>query len=110
MELGVLLRQAGQVDRAVEAYKVAVSLEPRNLYLQSNLALLMMESGDTDTAIRRYRAILRMDSTLADVWLNLGVAYANTGRAAEARTAWQQTLKYTPGHPTVRSYLAQLDE
>ncbi len=108
VNLAALLRQAGQLDRAIEAYKVAVSLEPRNLFLQSNLALLMMESGDTEAAIRRYRAILNLDSTLADVWLNLGVAYANADREEAARAAWQRTLKYKPGHPTARTYLARL--
>lgn len=109
IELGTLLRQSGQLDLAVEAFKVATSLQPRNLFLQSNLALLMMESGDTEAAIRRYRAILGLDSTLADVWLNLGVAYANSDRKDEARAAWQQTLKYKPGHAAARAYLAQLD-
>jgi len=107
--LGTLLRQSGQLDLAVEAFKVATSLQPRNLFLQSNLALVMMESGDTEAAIRRYRAILGLDSTLVEVWLNLGAAYANADRADEARAAWRQTLKYKPGHATARAYLAQLD-
>ncbi|GIV59543.1 tetratricopeptide repeat protein [Rhodocaloribacter litoris] len=110
VRLGELLRRAEQYGRAVEAYKVAVSLQPENLYLQSNLALLMAENGDTAGAIRRYRAILGIDSTLADVWFNLGVVYANAGRPAEARQAWEQTLKYKPNHPVVRAYLRQLAE
>ena len=104
-----MLRQSGQLDLAVEAFKVATSLQPRNLFLQSNLALVMMESGDTEAAIRRYRAILGLDSTLVEVWLNLGAAYANADRADEARAAWRQTLKYKPGHATARAYLAELD-
>lgn len=110
VNLAALLRQAGQLDRAIEAYKVAVSLAPWNLFLQSNLALLIMENGDTEAAIRRYRAILNLDSTLADVWLNLGVAYANSDQEGLARAAWQRTLHYKPGHPTARAFLAQLDE
>ena len=110
VNLGVLFRHAGQFDRAVEAYQVAVALEPWNLFLQNNLAILAMERGDLEGAIRRYQAILGVDSTLANVWLNLGVAYANAGLTAQAQAAWQNTLKYEPGHPTARAFLAQLAE
>ena len=110
VNLGVLFRHAGQLDRAVEAYQVAVALEPWNLFLQNNLAILSMERGDLEGAIRRYQAILGIDSTLANVWLNLGVAYANAGLTAQAQAAWQNTLKYEPGHPTARAFLAQLAE
>ncbi len=108
VNLGVLFRRAGQLDRAVEAYQVAAALEPRNLFLQNNLAILSMERGDYGAAIRRYQAILSIDSTLADVWLNLGVAYANSGYNDQARQAWQNTLKFDPGHRMARSFLAQL--
>lgn len=110
LHLGDLLRTSGQLDRAVEAYEVAVSLDPWNLYLQNNLALLMMESGDADGAIRRYRAILGMDSTLVDVWLNLGVAYANAGQRGPAEEAWTTALRHRPGYPPARALLARLSE
>ncbi len=108
VNLGVLLRRAGQMDRAIEAYQVAVSLEPWNLYLQNNLAILVQETGNVEEAIRRYRAILGADSTLTDVWINLGVAYANSGYNDEARKAWQNALKYEPGHRTASTFLARL--
>ena len=110
VDLAVIFRQSGQVNKAVEAYQVAASLEPWNLFLQNNLAILSMEQGNYVGAILRYQAILNIDSTLADVWLNLGVAYANSGRTEQANDAWQNTLKYQPGHPTARAFLAQLDE
>lgn len=104
------LVQGGMVDRAIEAYKVAITIEPWNLYLQSNLANLILQSGDTVGATRRYRAILGIDSTLADVWLNLGVAYANGGQRSQAEQAWKRTLSLQPRHPTAQAYLARLDE
>ena len=110
VNLGQLLRRAGQRDRAIEAYKVAVTFAPWNLHLQNNLAILLMENGDTDTAIRRYQAILRADSTMTEVWLNLGVAYANSGRADDARAAWQKILSLEPGHRTARNFLDRLDD
>jgi tetratricopeptide (TPR) repeat protein len=109
-ELAELLRRAGQIDRAADAYKVAVTLDPYNLYLQSNLALLLMEMGETEDALRRFRAIVRIDSNLTDVWFNLGVAYANTGRYDEARAAWQRVARRQPRNAMIRESLARLDQ
>jgi len=110
VKLASLLRDLGEVERAIEALKVATTLHPKNLHLQNNLALLLMENGEMDAAIGRYRAILFVDSTLADVWLNLGAAYANAGLRDEARQAWQKAQKLEPGNPAAREYLARISE
>lgn len=110
VNLGTLLRKTGQLEKAVDAFKVASSMDPWNMYLQSNTALLIMETGDTEDAIRRFEAILGVDPALPDVWLNLGVAYANAGRTEEARVAWLSVLKYRPNDLTAQSYLARLPE
>ena len=110
IELGQLLRKSGDLEKAIEAFKVAVALDPWNMRMQSNLALLHMETGDTRTAIRRYRAIVSVDSSMADVWLNLGAAYANAGNREQAERAWQKVIELEPGHPVARSYLARVSE
>lgn len=107
--LGDALRRAGRLDEAMDAYKVALSLAPQNLALRNNVANLAHDLGNTDEAIRRYQAILRQDPTLASVWLNLGVAYADGGNKAAARQAWENVLKYAPDDPAATSYLASLD-
>lgn len=110
VEMALLLREIGEVDRAIEALKIATTLHPRNLHLQSNLALLLMENEEYDAAIGRYRAILVVDSTLADVWLNLGAAYANAGYPDEARYSWEKVQQLKPGHPAAREYLSRISE
>lgn len=108
IDLGRLLRESGRLDRAIEAYKRAITYVPWHLPLHANLAILYMESGDTEQAIGRFEAILRNDPTMTEVWFNLGVAYANSGRTEEARHAWQTVLERQPGHATAREYLGRL--
>jgi tetratricopeptide (TPR) repeat protein len=110
IRLGEAHRKGQMYDRAADAFRRAVTIDPGNLYLQTNLATLLMESGDTTAAIQHYQAVLKADSTLADAWLNLGVAYGNTRRYEEARHAWQQVLRHRPGDRTARAFLAQLGE
>lgn len=108
VEMGDALRKVGRIEEAVDAYQVAASLMPRNLGLQSNLANLVSQKGDLKDAAARYRAILRVDPSLADVWLNLGVVYAQDKRMDRARKAWKQALQHEPGHPKAQAYLAKL--
>ncbi len=110
VHLASLLRKAGDVDKAIESFKVVTAIDPWNMHLQNNLALLMMENGEMDAAIRRFEAIVKIDSTLPDVWLNLGAAHANAGHRARAEAAWQKVMELRPGHPTARAYLARLSD
>lgn len=110
VDLALLLRHIGEIDKAIESFKVATAIDPWNMHLQNNLALLLMENGENDAAIRRFEAIVKIDSTLPDVWLNLGAAYANAGHSPQAEAAWQKVMKLKPGHPTARAYLARLSE
>ncbi len=109
VRLGNALRRSGRLSDAKEAYGVALSLAPGNIALRNNLANLAADQGHAREAIIRYRSLLRQDSTLADVWLNLGVVYANTGRHREALHAWKQVLQYRPNDSTARTYISRLD-
>lgn len=103
---GNALYQAGRIDDARKAYRHVLTLLPRNVAVQNNMAILAMESGDTTEAIFRYRRILRQDPTLVDIWLNLGRVYARSGQKNKARKAWQNVLKHEPAHSEAQSYLA----
>lgn len=104
--LGNMLYRYERVDEAIEAFKVAFSLDPSNLALQNNIANLNAMYGDTAEAIRWYRAVLKQDSTAAGVWFNLGVTYAEAGDTAGARRAWQNAIRYDPDSPA-QDYLAE---
>ncbi len=108
-ELAALLIEAGRYDEARRALDVALFLEPTNLELENDRANLALLLGDTLDALARYQKILQRDSTLADVWLNLGVVYAQKKQYKVARRAWLQALRYRPNDDTLRQYLRMLD-
>ena len=108
--LANLLVTSGRYDEALNAFRVALFLVPRSLALYNDIANLTLAMGDTANAILRYRQVLSLDSTFADGWLNLGVAYAQAGERDAARRAWQQALRFEPGHGEAKAYLAQLGE
>ncbi|MEZ4701910.1 MAG: tetratricopeptide repeat protein [Rhodothermales bacterium] len=108
IDLAGLMMQMGYFDRAETALNAAQALRPRDLSLQSDLANLAFTRGDTTAALQRFQTLLRMDSTYADGWLNLGIVYAVSGDVASARKAWETALRHKPGDPDATAYLNQL--
>ena len=109
VNLGNSLKNMGRIQEAKDAYLVAISLSPMSFALQNNIANLCLMDGDTAQAIIRYEAILSLDSTLVDIWLNLGVVHASAGRKNDARQAWAKGLEYDPVNKTLRDYLETLN-
>ena len=109
VNLGNSLKNMGRIQEAKDAYLVALSLSPMSFALQNNIANLCLMDGDTAQAIIRYEAILSLDSTLVDIWLNLGVVHASSGRKNYARQAWVKGLEFDPDNTTLRDYLETLN-
>jgi len=110
INLGNSLNTMGRISEARDAFLVGLSIKPMNVAVQNNIANLSLMLGDTLGAIIRYQTILSLDSTIIDVWLNLGVVYASSGRINEARNSWEKALKYEPKNSTVIEYLKTINE
>jgi len=70
------------------------------------LALAMM--GRYPEAISNFQHALALDPTDPGTHLNLAVAYAETGRIADARTHAQEALRRNPDYKKARQFLAAL--
>ena len=109
VNLGNSLKNMGRIQEAKDAFLVALSISPMSFALQNNIANLCLMDGDTVQAINRYKTILSFDSTLVDVWLNLGVVHASSGRINDARQAWMKGLEYDSDNTTIKDYLETLN-
>lgn len=106
--LGSALRRAGRNEEAMHAYKIAAYLDPTFTDVRNNIANLYLVQHDTSRAIQEYRSILRQDSSLVEIWTNLGVVYALSGREDQARAAWQEALERDPDHARASKYLRRI--
>ena len=109
VNLGNSLKNMGRIQEAKDAFLVALSISPMSFALQNNIANLCLMDGDTVQAINRYKTILSFDSTLVDIWLNLGVVHASSGRINDARQAWMKGLEYDSDNTTIKDYLDTLN-
>ena len=110
VNLGDAFRHADRIGEAIDAYHIAMTLTPHDIGVQNNLANLYLMLGDTAWAIAGYRLILRQDPTIIDVWLNLGLVYASSGKVEAAKWALETALKFHPDDSTAKANLAKLPD
>jgi tetratricopeptide (TPR) repeat protein len=106
--LGDQLRKMGRLAEAAEVYKVAVFLDPKNIFLREKMGLLYLAIGDTTNAVYYLSKVIQEDETKADAWFNLGIIYGNKGNYKEAEDAFENTLKYSTGDTMALQLLSQV--
>ncbi len=79
--------------KAIEAYKLLLATYPTDHAAHTNLGLLYRQRGDTEDAIAQLHEAVRLapDQPLGHV--NLGYAYMDVTRFADAKQAFEATLK-----------------
>jgi tetratricopeptide (TPR) repeat protein len=98
------------LDRARDAYRRALELDPSLADAHVNLGRLLHEAGHVEAAATHYRQALALrprDSTAA---FNLGVALEDQGQAAEAVRAYESAVGADASNADAHFNLAQLME
>ena len=75
MDLARLHHDAGEYDRAAEALKIAVSIEPGNALAHCNLGEIYKHLGLYARAVEELEKARRLDPDLPDIFINLGIIY-----------------------------------
>ncbi|MGD0390854.1 MAG: tetratricopeptide repeat protein, partial [Tepidisphaeraceae bacterium] len=116
--LGTALKDKGQLDEAIAAYRQAIALNPNLPDVHYNLGIALYDKGEMDDAITAYRRALALNPNFAEVHSNnLGNALKHKGRLDEAITAYRRAIdlnpKYAEAHSNLGNALTekgQLDE
>ena len=90
--LATCLGRRGDLAGAERALAEARRIEPDNPAVIANLGLLQASKGDLPAAIQSLTAALAADPGLLEARFNLAVAYAKSGRRAEAASAARALL------------------
>jgi Flp pilus assembly protein TadD len=84
--LALQLHQAGELDRAVIAYRKALSMNPNVALLQNNFGVALYDLGKKDEALMHQRKAIAIDP-------NLGIAYNNLGVTMNALEMHDDAIK-----------------
>jgi tetratricopeptide (TPR) repeat protein len=84
INLGRLLHETGQLDKAERVYREAIKSGSRDSLLHYNFGVLLHDQGRKAEAFEAYRAALRADPGLADCHYNLALLCEQLKRPKEA--------------------------
>ena len=105
--LAEALSTAGHRDQAIAAYRDALKIDPHSLSALRSLGAALAKAGDLQgavTALEQARAASRDAATLHE----LGLAYRDLGRPADAVSALEEAIRLDPDLPEIRNSLGNL--
>ena len=110
--LGVLYRQQGRLEEALDASRRALAVDPHFASAYNNLGYALLVQGQVEEAILHFRHALELEPTLEVAYANLGLAYAEKQDWEAALAHLRQAKRLNPNSGEVHArmgevYLAQ---
>jgi protein O-mannosyl-transferase len=96
--LGLILFQKGQVDRAMAHYQSALAANPEDMEAHNNLGNALLQQGRVEEALTHYEQALRLAPNCADPHYNLGRALFQQGNTDAAIAQYRKALGLNPRH------------
>jgi tetratricopeptide (TPR) repeat protein len=102
---------AGQLEQAIEWYRVILAQHGPHAEIAFQLAELLYRIGDCSAARERYYNAIEIDEDFVEARVNLGCVLAETGQLDLAIAAFQGAIARDDQYPDVHYHLARsLDE
>ena len=109
-QLGDLYYDAGKYPEAIKWYQEALTLNPKDVNVSTDLGVSYYYNKDTDRAIDQLQKSLQIDPAHAKTLLNLGVVKAFGKRDLKGATeAWQKLVQVAPQTPEGQQAKQALD-
>jgi Flp pilus assembly protein TadD len=105
--LATVYAEQHRLREALVEYLTAVRLEPEGAAAHYNLGCFLAAHGP-DLAVAEFQEALTLDPTFPSAQLDLGLAYADQGKTAEAKQALRIAVEQAPGDAFARHELAAL--
>ncbi len=83
-------------DQAIAAYEHYLSKKPDDPDVRTDLATMYLSTDNADQAVVQYKKVLAAHPQFFEAAFNLGVAYGQMNKPADARTAFDTALKIAP--------------
>jgi Flp pilus assembly protein TadD len=107
-DLGVALRQKGQVDEAIFEFQKAAGIRPDFAEARNNLGNCLLQKGRVEEAVTHLNKALEIQPDYAQAHYNLGNALLQKGQVDEAILQFQRLLALQPESAEARRSLANI--
>ena len=106
--LGIALRDKGDLDGALTAYRKAIELDPKYAEAHSCLGNALRDKGDLDGAIAAHRKAIELNPKAAKAHYNLSVALYEKGDLDGTLTACRRAIEQEPKDAEAHSNLGSV--
>ena len=96
--LGWYLDQEGRLDEALDYYRQAIEIEPRNPDPVNNIGVALVAKKQYAEAIPYFQRALKAEPGFYEAHNNIGKALEELGRLDEAISEYRLVLEKKPGH------------
>lgn len=105
---GFSLLLQGQIEQALESYRLAAASWPKDALIACQLGAVLARTGDLAAAESAFRQATVLDVQLVDAWYNLGHALDARADTVGACAAFERVLEINPGHLPARIQRAEM--
>ncbi len=106
--IGLSLDKQQNYTKAIEAYRQAISLDPKHMHARVNLGAVLVDTGEYRQAEEILRVVVDEDQGNHIAWMNLGKALIAQENEKEGESALQQVIKLKPDYTNAWYQLAGL--
>ncbi|NTW52798.1 MAG: tetratricopeptide repeat protein [Chlorobiaceae bacterium] len=96
--LGSAYANNGEFNKAIVAYRQAVTINPDSAQYWLELGLLFGKTGQRAEQADAYRASVHINPDYAGSWYNLAVVYRDASQFKQAIDASKQVIRINPAH------------
>jgi tetratricopeptide (TPR) repeat protein len=100
LSLAQALADSGDNAGAIEQYRAVLNSKPGYVAAHTALARLLAKTGDRDGALAEFREASKQDQQNPEILEQIGDLEAASNRSAEARTAYEASLKQAQDRST----------
>ena len=102
LHLGDALATAREFEKAVEAFRTALKIEPQSAAALASLGNALKSLRRFDEAIACYRRVVELAPHSAEAQSNLGLALKEAGQIEEALSCLRRAVALAPHHPEIQ--------
>ena len=105
---GVEYQRLGQYEKAIECIKKAIAITPTNVHFYASLGDCYQKLKKYDEAVDCYKSGFRSTNDI-DLYLDVGVAYLNSGNYQKAKECFESCQKLQPNNQNVINSFKMLE-
>lgn len=98
LDEGRRLLDIGDYNGAIDNYRRALTIQPRNASIHSGIGILYAKQGKFPTALTSFQRAVQLDPNNADYQYALGYINANLGDYSRAKEAYRRTVQLNRRH------------